>query len=201
MSDMEFPKLTRQQARAMTIYLYRYSNTGYDTEATEVATFDVGVRPSPTMENLASKGLVTRCEWYGLEEGHLYRLTDLGCAYMTSVVASRDANLMVAATTADLGSAPASSPVSGSMRVASAAEPFLGSRAQLAAEIRRDHPEFYCARCDSPLVFTSPEKAATRCSNTECESHRAETPTSTTSVSDAPKIGALPVPGVIGGKP
>ncbi len=77
-----WPVLTKQQARAMRAFLWRDT---YDEEACDGAVWDRGVRPWPTMDNLAKKGLVTAYSWLGPEEGWLWRLTDLGCAYMVAL--------------------------------------------------------------------------------------------------------------------
>jgi len=86
-----FPTLTKRQERAMLAFLYRASARGYDDEATDSSVWDWGVRPWPTMANLRDKGLIEDAGWWGPEDGHLYKLTDLGHAYMTSVVAKRAA--------------------------------------------------------------------------------------------------------------
>lgn len=46
--------------------------------------------------------------------------------------------------------------------------PTLRSRAQLAEQTRKEHPEFYCEVCGERLFFTSPEKTHTYCPNTDC---------------------------------
>ncbi len=80
------PHLTKQQQRAMLAFLYMDT---YDEEACDGAVWDRGVRPWPTMDNLADKGMVTKDLWYGEESGWNWRLTDLGCAYMQAVVSAR----------------------------------------------------------------------------------------------------------------
>jgi DNA-binding HxlR family transcriptional regulator len=39
------------------------------------------------MDNLCTKGLIVRDEWFGSEEGWTYKLTDLGRDFMRALVA------------------------------------------------------------------------------------------------------------------
>ncbi len=82
--------LTRQQERAMLAFLWRAGSRGFEDETCDSAVWDWGVRPWPTMDNLIAKGLIVADGWYGPEEGHNYRLTDLGRSYMATVVAKGD---------------------------------------------------------------------------------------------------------------
>lgn len=82
-----FPTLTKQQERAMRSFLWR---DGFDNETTDLTVWDYGVRPWPTMENLARKGFVQPVSYGGPEEGWLYRLTDLGRSYMESLTRARN---------------------------------------------------------------------------------------------------------------
>lgn len=86
-----FPDLSHQQARAMLAFLWSAGSRGFDDEAYDATVWDWGVRPWPTMENLANKGLIEAVGWWGPEEGWQWRLTDLGRSYMESVVIGRAA--------------------------------------------------------------------------------------------------------------
>jgi hypothetical protein len=83
--------LTKQQERAMLAFLWAAGSRGFDDEASDSAVWDWGVRPWPTMGNLAKLGLVESHEWLGPEDGWLWRLTDAGRAYMATVVEARRA--------------------------------------------------------------------------------------------------------------
>ena len=84
-------RLTKQQKRAMLSFLWNAGPDGFDVETSDGAVWDWGVRPWPTMSNLAKLGLVESDSWIGPEEGWLYRLTDAGKAYMRGVVEARRA--------------------------------------------------------------------------------------------------------------
>lgn len=84
-------KLTKRQERAMLAFLYKYNERGYDDEATDSAVWDWGVRPWPTMDNLVAKGLIEKAGWWGPEDGHLWKLTDAGRAFMDEIVTARAA--------------------------------------------------------------------------------------------------------------
>jgi hypothetical protein len=85
---MSGTRLTTQQKRAMHAFLRR---DGFDTETTDAAVWDCGVRPWPTMENIAKKGLVVAECWYGSEDGWSWRLTDAGREYMAALAMARSA--------------------------------------------------------------------------------------------------------------
>lgn len=68
-------------------FLWAYGREGFCVEAYDSTAWDQGVRPWPTMENLCKLGLIERTSWWGPEEGHEYRLTDLGKDYMRHIVA------------------------------------------------------------------------------------------------------------------
>ena len=89
--DAATVRLTKQQERAMLAFLWNAGSRGFDDEACDGAVWDWGIRPWPTMDNLAAKGLVVCDAWYGPEEGHNWRLTDLGRDYMREVVEARRA--------------------------------------------------------------------------------------------------------------
>ncbi len=79
---MSVERLTKQQARAMRVFLWPPGIDGIDPEACDAAVWDRGVRPYPTMANLERKGLVESVGWISAEEGYDYRLTPLGRSYL-----------------------------------------------------------------------------------------------------------------------
>lgn len=81
------PSVTKRQRQAMRAFLWSWGREGYDDSTCDGACWDQGVRPWPTMDNLCTKGLIVRDEWFGSEEGWTYKLTDLGRDFMRALVA------------------------------------------------------------------------------------------------------------------
>ena len=73
----------------MLAFLWSAGSRGFDDEACDMAVWEWNVRPWPTMNNLAAKGLIEADAWYGPDEGWNWRLTDAGRAYMSAVVEAR----------------------------------------------------------------------------------------------------------------
>lgn len=73
----------------MLAFLWSAGREGFDTHASDMAVWDWGIRPWPTMDNLAAKGLIEAESWGGREEGWTWRLTPDGMDYMRKVAAER----------------------------------------------------------------------------------------------------------------
>lgn len=71
-------------------FLWQWGRDGYTDEVFDATAWDAGVRPWPTMDNLCEKGLIRPVAWWGPEDGHEYRLTDLGRDYMRRLVDKHD---------------------------------------------------------------------------------------------------------------